>query len=350
MLPGPKTAENKMNLGQRWAYLSGAVQWYGDLLGLLFFFFLIAGAANIALGGGLLLRKLTGFLLAAIPLLVALGLVRAVALLRRSTGASWRDAFGAFMIWQSTALVVARASVQALYAKEAEFLRTPKTSEEAHFWDAVKGNKGETVLAVLGVAGIVAALTNVSGYGGPLTAALLVWPTFAFAWAPLNSLAAQRAALPADLRERRRTEFLRTGHRRRATAAVGGLALAGGIAAVAVALLTPGDGSVVTPQLVGPARGDEPHYGVVPASRRSPQPSVSPGAPASPVPSASSSPIAVEPTATAEATATSTPSAPAPSASPAPSATSSPAAADQSPAAADDPAAGGTPTPLAPGR
>ena len=78
--------------------------------------------------GGLVFRKLTGFLLAAIPLLVVLGLLRAVALLRRGTGASWRDALGAFLIWQSTTLTVTSASVQGLFAKEAAFLRTPKTA------------------------------------------------------------------------------------------------------------------------------------------------------------------------------------------------------------------------------
>ena len=70
------------------------------------------------------------FLVAAVPVLVLLGLVRAIALLRRGTGASWRDAIGAFFIWQSTSLVVARASVLGLFAKKAVFLRTPKTSEQ----------------------------------------------------------------------------------------------------------------------------------------------------------------------------------------------------------------------------
>ncbi|HTC69197.1 MAG TPA: glycosyltransferase, partial [Acidothermaceae bacterium] len=149
MLPWRSDDENQMTAGQRWAYLSGAIQWYGDLLGLVFFLFLIVGGANIAFGGGLLFRKLTGFLIGAIPLLVVLGLVRAVALLRRSTRSSWRDALGAFMIWQCTALVVARASVQALYAKHAMFVRTPKTAEEAHWWDAVRGNLAETGLAIL---------------------------------------------------------------------------------------------------------------------------------------------------------------------------------------------------------
>ena len=255
LMPGRRERDNQLSPGQRWAYLSGAVQWYGDLLALIFFVFLLAGAANLALHGDLLLRKLTGFLLAAIPLLVLLGLVRAVALLRRGTQASWSDAFGAFMIWQCTSLVVARASVQALYAKEAEFLRTPKTMEEGRFWDAIKGNRGETILGLLGVLGIVAALTNTSGYGGPLTAALLVWPTFAFLAAPYNSRAAQRAALPPELAARRRSELLRMTPRRATVAAGSSLVLAGTVAAVVVALLAPGHRQVLGPQLLPPARG-----------------------------------------------------------------------------------------------
>src|SRR5262249_54935211 len=117
----------------------------------------VIGGGNLASGGGQLFRKLTAFLVAAVPALVALGLLRAVALLRRGTGATWRDAFGAFMIWQSTSLVVARASVQGLFAREAEFLRTPKTAENARWWDAVRGNLPESLLGALGLAGVVAA-------------------------------------------------------------------------------------------------------------------------------------------------------------------------------------------------
>jgi len=255
MLPGRRDRKNQMTNGQRWAYLSGALQWYGDLIGLLFYLFLLVGAANVALGSGLLFRKLTGFLLAAIPMLVLLGFVRAVALLRRGTGASWRDAFGAFMIWQSTALVVARASVQGLFAREAEFLRTPKTAEDARWWDAIRGNLGESVLALLGMVALVASLSNPSGYGSVLAAALLLWPTFAYASAPYNSLSAQRAALPAPLRTRRRTEYQRSGAARHVTYAMVGLGAAGAAAAVAVVLLAPGKQPVVTPQLIGPARG-----------------------------------------------------------------------------------------------
>lgn len=303
-----------MTAGQRWAYLSGALQWYGDLVGLFFYVFLLVGAVNVAAGGGLLFRKLTGFLIAAIPMLVLLGFVRAVALLRRGTGASWRDAFGAFMIWQSTGLVVARASVQGLFAKEAEFLRTPKTAEDAHWWDAIRGNLGETAMAVLGLAGIVASLSNPSGYGSILAAALLVWPTFAYASAPYNSLSAQRAALPPQLRTRRRTEYLRSGAARHLTYAAAGLGLAGAATALALVLLAPGNQPVVTPQLVGPARGQPVDYHR-PASTHSapssttgtPTPSTSTSSTPTPTPSTSStpSPTSTAPTSSSPVTSTS---------------------------------------------
>ena len=193
LLPGRRRPDNRLSAAQRWAYLSGALQWFADLLGVLFFLFLIAGAVNVALHGGLLFRRLSPFLLAAIPILVLLGFVRGVALVRRGTGATWRDAWGALLIWQSTSLIVARASVQGLFARRAEFLRTPKTSEQSPLWRAVTDNWAESLFALVGLGGIVAALTRVDTVPGALTAALLVLPTAAFASAPINSLAARRS-------------------------------------------------------------------------------------------------------------------------------------------------------------
>jgi cellulose synthase/poly-beta-1,6-N-acetylglucosamine synthase-like glycosyltransferase len=323
MMPGARTARNRLSGGQRWAYLSGALQWYGDLVALLFFVFLLAGAANVAFGGGLLFRKLSGFLIAAIPLLVLLGFVRAVALLRRGTGASWGDAFGAFMIWQSTGLVVARASVQGLFAREAEFLRTPKTAEDAHWWDAIRGNVGESVLAALGLAGMAAALSNPSGYGSVLTAGLLLWPTVAYGSAPINSLSAQRAALPPELRQRRTTEYLRS-RTARVTYALGGLAVAGAAAAIAISLLGPGAQHVVTPHIVGPAQGSPVDYHA-PASKHSnaPTPSTSSSTSIAPSTSSSSSSSSSSPSESSASTSTSS--------SPSPTLTSSTASSSPTP-------------------
>jgi hypothetical protein len=242
---------------------------------------LLAGAVNMATGGGQLFRKLTVFLVAAVPVLVLLGLVRAMALLRRSTGASWRDAIGAFFIWQSTSLVVARASVLALFAKKAAFLRTPKTSERTSWWHALRANWAETVLALFGAAGIAGALTKTSTLSGPLLAGLLFVPTLGMAAAPFNSWAARRAALPAWLRERRDTEYRRERHAFATGMATGGVIAVGAVAGLAIALLLTGHLSS-GPSLVGPVQSP-------PATTSTPAPSTTPTSPPTTTPSATPS-------------------------------------------------------------
>ncbi|HWG60345.1 MAG TPA: glycosyltransferase [Streptosporangiaceae bacterium] len=318
LMPGGRTRDNRMTIAQRWSYLAGGIQWYGDLLSLVFLVFLLAGAANLATGGGELFRKLTPFLVATVPVLVALGLVRAVALLRRGTGASWRDALGAFFIWQSTSLVVARASVLALFAKKAAFLRTPKTSERAKWWEALRANWAESSLAVLGFAGIAGALTRPTQLSGPLLAALLLFPTLGMAAAPFNSWAAQRASLPPQLRERRRTEGQRDRRAFAAGAATGGLVTVLGVVAAALALLLTPSHHFTTPNLVPPAQSPTPtpsspspsptHSSPTPTpasptptpSATSPSPSPSPSGSPTPtvVPSTSPTPSATVPSAT----------------------------------------------------
>ncbi len=294
LMPGRQSRENHLTAGQRWAYLAGGAQWYGDLLGLLFFIFLLAGAANLATGGGQLFRKLTVFLVAAVPAMVLLGLVRAVSLLRRGTGATWRDALGAFFIWQSTSLVVARASVLGLFAKKAAFLRTPKTSERTRWWEALRANWAESTLALFGFAGIVGALTKATQLSGPLLAGLLLVPTLGLAAAPVNSWAARRAALPAGLRSRRATEGSRDRRSFAAGVATGGAIAVLGVAIAAIALLFTGHQAVQPPNLVGPAQGSSsapasPSHS--PSSSPSATPSSSPSASPTPTPTPTPTPV-----------------------------------------------------------
>jgi cellulose synthase/poly-beta-1,6-N-acetylglucosamine synthase-like glycosyltransferase len=310
LMPGSKNRENHLTNAQRWSYLAGGVQWYGDLLGLIFFVFLLTGAVNLATGGGELFRKLTPFLLATVPVLVGLGLVRAVALLRRGTGASWRDALGAFFIWQSTSLVVARASVLGLFARKAAFLRTPKTSEQAKWWEALRANWAESTLAVLGFIGIGLALAKVTRLAAPLLAAMLVFPTLGMAAAPFNSWAANRASLPQWLRERRRTEYRRDRRAFAAGAATGGVVAVLGVAAAVVALLLTHSPHLQTPNLMGPATGHTAtHQAAPPTHSASPTPTPATASPTpSPTPTTSSPSASPSVTTTAPATPTPTPS------------------------------------------
>jgi cellulose synthase/poly-beta-1,6-N-acetylglucosamine synthase-like glycosyltransferase len=337
LLPGRATRENRMTAGQRWAYFSGAVQWYGDLLSLVFFVFLLAGAANLATGGSALFIKLSAFLVATIPVLVALGLVRAVALLRRGTGASWRDALGAFFIWQSTSVVVARASVLGLFARKAAFLRTPKTSEQAKWHEAFRANWAETTLALLGIAGIAGALTRYDELAGPLLAALLFFPTIGLAAAPINSWAAQRAALPPDLVARRTSEWKRADRRGlgRSAATVGGLVtVLGAVAAAMALLLAPSPRHVQSPPLVVGQGGA--------TTAPAPSPSFRPATP-TPAHTATSTPVSTPsspPTPTPSSTPSSTPTTPAstPPTSPASSPPDSPASSPPTSPARNQPA------------
>jgi hypothetical protein len=282
-----------------------------------FLAFLLAGAVNLATGGGELFRKLTAFLVATVPVLVLLGLVRAVALLRRGTGASWRDALGAFLIWQSTSLVVARASVLGLFAKKAAFLRTPKTSEQQSLWEALRANWAESALALLGVAGIAAALSRPEKLAGPLLAALLIFPTLGMAAAPFNSWAAQRAALPERMQAWRTTEWRRTRDRRALVtgAAAGGVVTVGAVIVAAVALmLTPGRSPVQPPALIHPASTSGHSHS--PSSSPTPTGSPSPSSPspASPTPT-TPSPTSPAPTSISPAPSSSAPGTSAPASS-----------------------------------
>jgi hypothetical protein len=163
-------------------------------------------------------------------------------------------------------------------------------------------------LAILGLAGMAAGVIAGLAHGGdagPLTAGLLVWPTLAYGSAPVNSLSAQRAALPPELRARRSTEYMRTRTARRVTYTAAGLALAGGAAALALVLLSPGNQQVVPPRIVEPAQGHNVVYHkqrpTEPPSTPAPPGTSGPGSP-SPTPSTSSTPPSSGPSSPAPTT------------------------------------------------
>ena len=202
LLPGRRTPDNQLSASQRWAYLVGALQWFGDLAGLAFTAFLAVGALDVVLGGGLAVRRLSGLLLFAAVALVLVGALRSIALVRRTSGASWRDALGAFGLWLALGLTVARASWLGLVAKQGVFLRTPKVRGEPRAADALRGNRLETLLAV--GAGVLGTLAVTRGSAaGAAVGVLLVLQGLGFAAAPLNSLAAIRSDLTEEQRQRR---------------------------------------------------------------------------------------------------------------------------------------------------
>ena len=239
LLPWDRSPDNHLSQAQRWSYLAGGLQWLGDLVGLGFAAFLFMSALDRAFGGGLMLRRLAGLLLVLPPLLIALGLFRALAALRLRSRASWRDAFGALGLWLALGVTVALACVRGLVQPEGVFLRTPKTKEQPSLRDAARANRVETTAGALLALAAAATLARPS-VASTVLAGLLTWHAAGLLGAPLNSLAAMRADLPAQLRRRRATEWLRENATRRVrplpvALAIGSVTAAG----VVVALLSP---------------------------------------------------------------------------------------------------------------
>jgi hypothetical protein len=140
LLPWDRDRDNRLSGSQRMAYLSGGLQWTGDLLGLGQLLFLFVAAGNIALGGVLIVRRLSPLLLVAVPTLVILGIVRAVGGIHRAAGGTWREAIGALGIWLALSVTVARACLRGAVEPAGVFLRTPKNAEP-HFVARVDENE-----------------------------------------------------------------------------------------------------------------------------------------------------------------------------------------------------------------
>ena len=107
--------------------------------------------------------------------------------------------------------------------------------------------------------------------------------------APVNSWAARRAALPAGLRERRRTEYRRDRRSFAAGVATGGAVAILGVAIAALALLVTGHHAAQSPNLVGPAQGASATPSHSPSSSPSASPSATTTSPSA-SPSATTSP------------------------------------------------------------
>ncbi|MFD6177314.1 MULTISPECIES: glycosyltransferase [unclassified Isoptericola] len=230
LLPGRPTAANRLTLAQRWAYLVGGLQWFGDVASVIFTGFLLLGAADAVLGTGTVVRRLSDVLVLCTVVLVLLGLSRAVVLTRRSSGARWRDALGAFGLWVALGWVVASASVRGLFAREGVFLRTPKQRGELSAAYALRANLTELVVGLVAVTvgGVAIAQGTVSAVA---VGALLCLQGIGFLLAPANSIAALRSHLPDDLARRRRRGLASW-----ETAWWGGAAAVGGIMAAVIVI------------------------------------------------------------------------------------------------------------------
>ena len=131
---------------QRYHYLLGGVQWYGDALTFGFTTILLFTGWLRVFGHPLRLPVLGGPLLL-LPLAFWItSLLRTLWGLRATQRCTWMEAFGAVGVMWSLGWVVTLASVQGLMRPRGVFLRTPKAGR-AHLLRAVRSTTIETMLA-----------------------------------------------------------------------------------------------------------------------------------------------------------------------------------------------------------
>lgn len=131
---------------QRYHYLLGGLQWYGDALTFGFTAILLCTGWLRLLGHPLRLAVLGGPLLL-LPLAFWItSLLRTLWGLRATRRCTWIEAFGAVGIMWSLGWVVTLASLQGLVRKRGVFLRTPKGGR-SHLLQVLRSTMTESVLA-----------------------------------------------------------------------------------------------------------------------------------------------------------------------------------------------------------
>jgi hypothetical protein len=190
-------------------------------------------------------------MLVCVAVLVVLGALRSLALVRRTSGATWGESLGAFGLWLALGWTVALASFRGLFAREGVFLRTPKVRGELGWGDAWRGNRLETLVGLGCIAVGAWAVADLAA-GSVLVGVLLAVQGVGFLAAPANSLAAIRSDLPEELRRRRREMLPSWG---RPAARRGGLVLVATVGALAALVVVAGP--VGAPDLVPDAVTDQ---------------------------------------------------------------------------------------------
>ncbi|MGH7904287.1 MAG: glycosyltransferase, partial [Candidatus Dormibacteraceae bacterium] len=198
---------------QRLHYLLGSVQWFGDLLMVLFTALLVLTAITTALHHQLPLRRLTGSVLV-VPLVFLLtGLARAVWAMRATTGCTWRDAVRGLQVWFALSWVVSLACMKGLVGSETAFLRTPKQREGGRSWlRAIRACKAETLIFVCGGLAMIAMVARAPSFTTAALGGLLFFQSLVYLNAPWASTAAEGVPL-TPLRRLYRYSAQTTGER-----------------------------------------------------------------------------------------------------------------------------------------
>ncbi len=179
---------NRLTAAQRYHYLIGGLQWYMDVLNLLFAFFLVLGGLFSLFTRTLTIRPLVGPLLIVPGVFLLLNIWRFVWVLRYCFNLSFGKALRSMYGFFSLGWVVTLASLQGLIQAKGVFLRTPKSEGQSRLLKAVQVTQWETGIGLVCLAiGVVSFFTRPTVNTGIL-GAMLLWESSLYLSAPVYSL------------------------------------------------------------------------------------------------------------------------------------------------------------------
>lgn len=179
---------NRLTPAQRYFYLAGGLQWYSDVLNLLFAFFLILGAAFSLFEIGSAIRPLTLPMLVMPAVFLILNIWRFLWVLRHKLHLSWKKAVITMYSFFSLGWVVTLASIQGLFQAQGVFLRTPKARSQSKTWRALQVTRWEAGIGLACVLAGIAAFWHTPETRTLLMATLLFWQGGLYLAAPVYSL------------------------------------------------------------------------------------------------------------------------------------------------------------------
>jgi cellulose synthase/poly-beta-1,6-N-acetylglucosamine synthase-like glycosyltransferase len=204
LIPWTRQPSNHLTTAQRMDYLLGGLQWFGNLIGLVFTVVLGLTAATLLTQGHVPFGPLLGAAVLLPLAMLSSGLIRALWALRHQSRISVRRALLAFVSWLSLSWTIALACLQGMTRTSQPFLRTPKWRSEGGFFEALRTTRAESALAAAALLG--AFLVGFGSRVGIILVLLFLWQGGVYAASPAMAWLNQRSHLPVRLERLRRAE------------------------------------------------------------------------------------------------------------------------------------------------
>ena len=189
--------QNYLTPAQRYFYLAGGLQWFTDVLNLVFGLFLTLGAISSIFYERFSIRPLTGPLLIMPAIFLLLHMWRFLWVLRQSLKLNVRTALRSMYNFFSMGWVVTLACLQGLIQKKGVFLRTPKTRDDSKILGALRVTQWEGLIGLTFLGFGLGAFLIRPEVKTLWLGLLLAWQGSLFLAAPYFSLLSIRSGEPA---------------------------------------------------------------------------------------------------------------------------------------------------------